>query len=166
MTTTKAKLMDPIIWAKTQLGMRHAEVKTDRATCPHCGRLAWASYNDSCEYGRLRIHFSCQNERCRRTGSTVWHIVKAVTRAGDLDAAAAWLKAQGVEVTEELIATGAGVWETGRLGRNQLEAEERARKEQARRAAAERDRVENMAPEHKRIAELERRIAELEGART
>lgn len=163
---TKQKLQDPIIWAKTQLGMRHAESKSDRATCPHCGRLAWASYNDSCEYGRLRIHFSCQNERCRRTGSTVWHVVKAITRAGDLDAAAAWLRGQGVEVSEELIATGAGTWECGRLGKNQLEAEERARKEQARRAAAEQARLATMAPEHRRIAELERRIAELEGARS
>lgn len=165
MTRQEQKLQDPIIWAKTQLGMRHAEVKTDRATCPHCGRLAWASYNDSCEFGKLRIHFSCQNERCRRTGGTVWHIAKAVSKAGDLDAAAAWLKAQGVEVSEELIQTGAAVWETGRLGRNQLEAEERARKEQARRAAAEQERLASMAPEHKRILELERRVRELEGAK-
>ncbi len=125
---------DPIIWAKTALAMRHSEDSTGRAVCPHCGRQAWATYRPITNFSKLRISFSCQY--CRRTGSTVWHIVRALSKVSTLAAAAEWLRAQGVEVTPELVETGRGLWDCGRLGRIHLEAEKMAAERQAKEAAS------------------------------
>jgi len=107
----------------------------------------------------------CGNPLCRTQGSSVWHIVKLITKAGDLPAAAAWLAAQNVEVSDELIATGAGVWQSGPLGSLQLEREEQARRAAARKAARiEAETSGFKDPTQQRIAALEARIQELEAA--
>ncbi len=160
-------------WFKREFGLGPDENAASWACCPFCGnKTAFVAVRPSDGTGQWR----CQNSTCpsgnRGVGASgnIWAYVAAKGNAHNLDSAIRWLaEVAGIErPTPEMEEEARGVWLEGRLGKRELDNEQR--RHDAERYDAERREAYSNSPAGKaaalaaRLDDLESRVAALEAA--